>query len=109
MDMMRWGIQSCADGRFHSCVAASLCMAIGPLPLCLFCPLQPNAGVCPDLCRMPECCGSNAGVLGLYAASTGNQISSRLLSARSANALLELPRAEGEITAGGCWCAASCW
>lgn len=64
--------------------------------------IQHDVGVCPSLCRMPECCGSNAGVLGWYAASTGNQISSRLLSARSANALLELPRAEGEITAGGC-------
>ena len=41
-----------------------------------------------------------AGGLGWYAASTGNQISSRLLSARSANALLELPRAEGVLAAG---------
>jgi gephyrin len=35
-----------------------------------------------------------------YAVSTGNQISSRLLSARSANALLELPRAAGVVPAG---------
>jgi gephyrin len=37
---------------------------------------------------------------GWLAESTGNQISSRLLSARSANALLELPRAEGLLEAG---------
>jgi gephyrin len=37
---------------------------------------------------------------GWLAHSTGNQISSRLLSARSANALLELPRREGLIEAG---------
>ncbi|KXZ48662.1 hypothetical protein GPECTOR_26g565 [Gonium pectorale] len=36
----------------------------------------------------------------LWAVSTGNQISSRLLSARSANALLELPCAEGTLAAG---------
>lgn len=37
---------------------------------------------------------------GWWAATTGNQISSRLLSARSANALLELPRASGLLRAG---------
>ena len=37
---------------------------------------------------------------GLVAASTGNQASSRLLSLRSANALLELPRGEGLLAAG---------
>ena len=37
---------------------------------------------------------------GWFVASTGNQISSRLLSARSANALLELPQAEGSLAAG---------
>jgi gephyrin len=35
-----------------------------------------------------------------HAVSTGNQISSRILSARSANALLELPRREGVLPAG---------
>ncbi|GBF97329.1 hypothetical protein Rsub_10020 [Raphidocelis subcapitata] len=35
-----------------------------------------------------------------HAVSTGNQISSRILSARSANALLELPRREGLLPAG---------
>jgi gephyrin len=35
-----------------------------------------------------------------YAVSTGNQISSRLLSARSANALLEVPQASGALAAG---------
>jgi len=35
-----------------------------------------------------------------WALSTGNQISSRLLSARSANALLELPQAAGTLAAG---------
>eukprot|EP00882_Tetradesmus_deserticola_P003156 GHRQ01003347.1.p1 GENE.GHRQ01003347.1~~GHRQ01003347.1.p1 ORF type:complete len:187 (+),score=92.68 GHRQ01003347.1:176-736(+) len=50
--------------------------------------------------RMPSSCGAAAGQLGWYACSTGNQISSRLLSARSANALLELPRAEGVVAAG---------
>jgi gephyrin len=35
-----------------------------------------------------------------WAVSTGNQISSRLLSARSANALLELPQATGRLAAG---------
>jgi len=53
------------------------------------------------LASLPESCGSAAGSLGWYATSTGNQISSRLLSARSANALLELPRADGVIEAGG--------
>lgn len=38
--------------------------------------------------------------LGWFAVSTGNQISSRLLSARSANALLELPQASGVLAAG---------
>jgi hypothetical protein len=41
-----------------------------------------------------------AAAYGLWAATTGNQISSRLLSARSANALLELPRASGTLAAG---------
>jgi gephyrin len=50
--------------------------------------------------RLPQGCGAAAGQLGWFATSTGNQISSRLLSARSANALLELPRAEGVIEAG---------
>lgn len=59
-------------------------------------------------CRLPEACGVAAGSLGWYATSTGNQISSRLLSARSANALLELPRAEGVIEAGVCVCVCVC-
>lgn len=42
--------------------------------------------------------GSDAGEL--VAESTGGQLSSRLLSMRSANALLELPRAEGRLPAG---------
>jgi gephyrin len=37
---------------------------------------------------------------GLVAQSTGNQASSRLLSMRSANALLELPQGEGILPAG---------
>jgi len=37
---------------------------------------------------------------GLVAHSTGNQASSRLLSMRSANALLELPQGTGELPAG---------
>ena len=37
---------------------------------------------------------------GLVAHSTGNQASSRLLSMRSANALLELPQGEGILPAG---------
>lgn len=50
---------------------------------------------------LPASCGpQKAGQLGWFATSTGNQISSRLLSARSANALLELPRAEGTVEAG---------
>jgi gephyrin len=53
-----------------------------------------------SLCSLPASCGAAAGQLGWFATSTGNQISSRLLSARSANALLELPRAEGVIEAG---------
>lgn len=44
--------------------------------------------------------GGGATRYGWLAESTGNQISSRLLSARSANALLELPRAEGRLEAG---------
>ena len=40
------------------------------------------------------CCGE------LVAASTGGQISSRLLSLRSANLLLEIPQAEGVLPAG---------
>lgn len=42
----------------------------------------------------------NGGAGGLRAHSTGSQASSRLLSMRSANALLELPRGEGELPAG---------
>ena len=42
----------------------------------------------------------NRGNGGFLATSTGNQASSRLLSARSANALLELPQGEGELAAG---------
>lgn len=64
--------------RWHICAAASCCCD----------------------CRVPDCCGAAAGQLGWFATTTGNQISSRLLSARSANALLELPRAEGVIEAG---------
>jgi gephyrin len=37
---------------------------------------------------------------GYRAASTGNQVSSRLLSMRTANVLLELPQAEGKLAAG---------
>lgn len=37
---------------------------------------------------------------GFLAASTGNQASSRLLSMRTANALLELPQGEGELPSG---------
>lgn len=37
---------------------------------------------------------------GFWAESTGRQASSRLLSMRTANALLELPRGEGELAAG---------
>jgi gephyrin len=40
------------------------------------------------------------GLGGYLAISTGNQSSSRLLSMRTANALLELPQAEGELAAG---------
>jgi len=50
--------------------------------------------------RIPDSAGAAAGQLGWLATTTGNQISSRLLSARSANALLELPRAAGVIEAG---------
>lgn len=42
----------------------------------------------------------NNGNGGFLATSTGSQSSSRLLSARTANALLELPEAEGELPAG---------
>lgn len=40
------------------------------------------------------------GVGGYLASSTGRQASSRLLSMRTANALLELPQGEGELAAG---------
>jgi gephyrin len=40
------------------------------------------------------------GVGGYLAQSTGNQSSSRLLSARTANALLELPQRQGELASG---------
>ena len=55
---------------------------------------------CPTVCLHAEgapegaCCGE------LVAASTGGQISSRLLSLRSANLLLEIPQAEGVLPAG---------
>lgn len=42
----------------------------------------------------------HGGLGGYLATSTGNQASSRLLNLRSANALLELPQAEGELSAG---------
>lgn len=42
----------------------------------------------------------NGGAGGWLAASTGNQASSRLLSLHGANALLELPQAQGELPAG---------
>jgi gephyrin len=42
----------------------------------------------------------NSGAGGYLAHSTGSQASSRLLSMRSANALLELPRGKGEVPAG---------
>ena len=42
----------------------------------------------------------HGGVGGYIAGSTGSQASSRLLSMRSANALLELPQQEGELPAG---------
>jgi len=42
----------------------------------------------------------NGGAGGYLAASTGRQVSSRLLSMRSANALLELPAGEGEMAQG---------
>lgn len=44
--------------------------------------------------------GVSDGDVGWWAVSTGNQISSRLLSARSANALLEIPQASGVLAAG---------
>jgi gephyrin len=40
------------------------------------------------------------GAGGYWAESTGNQSSSRLLNMRTANALLELPQAEGELPSG---------
>ncbi len=52
---------------------------------------------------MRRCAGMTAlheGRGGLLADSTGNQASSRLLSMRSANALLELPQGEGVLAAG---------
>lgn len=42
----------------------------------------------------------HGGVGGYLASSTGRQASSRLLSMRTANALLELPQGEGELAAG---------
>ena len=42
----------------------------------------------------------NGGAGGWLATSTGSQASSRLLSMHGANALLELPQAEGELAAG---------
>jgi gephyrin len=42
----------------------------------------------------------HGGAGGWLAQSTGNQASSRLLSMYGANALLELPQAEGELAAG---------
>ncbi len=42
----------------------------------------------------------NGGNGGFLATSTGSQSSSRLLSARTANALLELPQAKGELPVG---------
>jgi gephyrin len=42
----------------------------------------------------------NGGAGGFLAMSSGSQVSSRLLSARGANALLELPKAEGVLPAG---------
>jgi gephyrin len=44
--------------------------------------------------------GLNDGRGGYLATSTGRQASSRLLSMRTANALLELPQGEGELAAG---------
>jgi gephyrin len=44
--------------------------------------------------------GLNGGNGGYLAVSTGGQASSRLLSARTANVLLELPQGEGELPAG---------
>ena len=55
------------------------------------------------MCRCPVASGLEGvdpTAFGWWAPSTGNQISSRLLSARSANALLELPRATGVLKAG---------
>jgi gephyrin len=44
--------------------------------------------------------GLNDGQGGYRAVSTGSQVSSRLLSMRTANVLLELPQGEGTLTAG---------
>jgi gephyrin len=44
--------------------------------------------------------GLNGGQGGYRALSTGIQVSSRLLSMRTANVLLELPQAEGMLSAG---------
>lgn len=52
-----------------------------------------------DVCRPPKASDSHIG--GEFSAiSTGRQISSRLLSMRAANALLELPAAAGTIPKG---------
>ena len=51
------------------------------------------------LCRVPHAPEYHLGGE-LAAESTGGQISSRLLSMRTANALLELPSAEGTLSAG---------
>lgn len=50
------------------------------------------------MASLPE--ASDPSAYDWWAMSTGNQISSRLLSARSANALLELPRAAGTLRIG---------
>ncbi|MEW5308598.1 MAG: hypothetical protein WDW38_000543 [Sanguina aurantia] len=49
---------------------------------------------------LPAAAGETGFGFELWALSTGNQISSRLLSARSANAILEIPRAAGTLAAG---------
>jgi gephyrin len=54
---------------------------------------------CCACCRPPEGAGLPTDPV-WFATTTGNQISSRLLSARSANALLELPRQAGVLPAG---------
>jgi gephyrin len=50
--------------------------------------------------KLPQKSASQDVAYGWLAHSTGNQISSRLLSARSANALLELPRRKGSLEVG---------